>query len=135
MPTDDVSAAAITDFLTYMREIAQPVNLDDKSPTLVQDANGGVRAANMKKGSAACTKLLEVSKCSTKPTDPKDEDDEDLAPLKIYPVCVTKTKQHFGIAPANKYNNAPKPQPDGLFVSLDGTCEYVSAQILSLLLP
>jgi hypothetical protein len=70
--------------------------------------------------------------------EPEPAKPEKQMPVKEYPkykVCVTKDKQHFGVGPANKYNNAPKPQPDGLFVSLDGTCEYVSAQILSLLLP
>jgi hypothetical protein len=131
IPTDE-SAAAITDFLTDMRRIGKPINLDDKSPTLVKDANGGVRAENMKRGSAACTKLLKVSKCSgtPKPTEPKEDDDAPAPPMgacasrtvpKKYPVCVSGTEERFGLE-TPKY----KGRPDGIVVSSDGTCTYAT---------
>lgn len=48
-----------------------------------------------------------------------------------YEVCVEGHKQKFGLAtPVNKYfgdkyPNAPKQQPDGIWIHSDGTCQCV----------
>ena len=109
--------AAATEFLTDLRGLADPKNLED-GPDGDRLADRGARMENIRKGSMACTELIKVKACA-----PENSDS----------VCVEGHKQRFGLAhPVNKYSHGPKHQPDGVWVFADGKCEYAFQQLPTL---
>lgn len=123
-------AAAASEFLAELMELAQPENLED-GPAGDMIADQGNRTANILKGSQACTSLIRVKSAYNCSCDEPVLTHEvfEMPPKTVeekYTVCFASGNdtQFFGFTDEE---NLPKPQrhgqPDGIWVHINGTCQ------------